>query len=53
VMCTLGGALCRYRNQGKLDKAIEFGEKALSIRIKVLGDEHPEVAKSYGNLGNV
>jgi hypothetical protein len=50
-MCTLGGALCRYQNQGKLDKAIEFGEKALAIRIKVLGEEHPDVAMSYSNLG--
>jgi hypothetical protein len=52
-MCTLGGALCRYRNQGKLDKAIVFGEKALRIKIKVLGEEHPDVATSYYNLGNV
>ena len=52
-MCTLGGALCRYTDQGKLDKAIEFGEKALGIQIKVLGEEHPDVASSYNNLGNV
>jgi hypothetical protein len=51
VMCTVGGALCRYEAQGKLDKAIEFGEKALSIKIKVLGEEHPSVAMSYSNLG--
>jgi hypothetical protein len=48
-----GRALCRYQTQGKLDKAIEFGEKALSIKIKVLGEEHPNVAKSYNNLGIV
>jgi hypothetical protein len=53
VICTLGAALCRYRNQSKLDKAIEFGEKALSIKIKVLGEEHPNVASSYTNLGLV
>jgi hypothetical protein len=52
-MCTLGAALHRYQDQGKLDKAIEFGEKALSIKIKVLGEEHPSVAMSYGSLGNV
>jgi hypothetical protein len=52
VICTLGGTLCRYQDQGKLDKAIEFGEKALNITIKVLGEEHPDVATSYGNLGN-
>jgi hypothetical protein len=48
-----GRAPCRYQNQGKLDKAIEFGEKALSIQIKVLGEEHPDVASSYNNLGLV
>jgi hypothetical protein len=53
VICTPGAALCRYLDQGKLDKAIEFGEKALSIRIKVLGEEHPDVATSYDNLGVV
>jgi hypothetical protein len=52
VICTLGAALCRYLDQGKLDKAIEFGEKALSIEIKVLGEEHPDVAASYNNLSN-
>jgi hypothetical protein len=45
--------LCRYQGQGKLDKAIEFGEKALDIKIKVLGEEHPSVAMSYNNLGTV
>jgi hypothetical protein len=45
--------LNRYRNQGKLDKAIELYEKALSIKIKVLGEEHPDVATSYNNLGAV
>jgi tetratricopeptide (TPR) repeat protein len=46
-------ALCRYADQGKLDKAIEFYEKALSINIKVLGEEHPIVASSYMGLGMV
>jgi hypothetical protein len=48
-----GRTLCSYHNQGKLDKAIEFGEKALGIRIKVLGEEHPDVASSSYNLGLV
>jgi hypothetical protein len=52
-MCALGPALCRYTSQGKLDKAIELYEKALRIRIKVLGEEHPDVARSYNNLGAV
>ena len=54
MICTRWArALRRYDDQGKLDKAIEFGEKALSIRIKVLGEEHPNVAMSYNNLGTV
>ena len=48
-----GCAICRYKDQGKLDMATEFGEKALSIRIKVLGEEHPDIAISYNNLGTV
>jgi hypothetical protein len=48
-----GRAPCRYQTQGKFDKAIEFGEKALRIGIKVLGEEHPDVASSYNNLGLV
>jgi tetratricopeptide (TPR) repeat protein len=49
VIRTLGA----YQNQGKLDKAFEFYEKALVIKIKVLGEEHPSVALSYNNLGLV
>jgi hypothetical protein len=54
-LCDLraGCALCRYLDQGKLNKAIECGEKALRIKIKVLGEEHPDVAISYNNIGNV
>jgi tetratricopeptide (TPR) repeat protein len=45
--------ICRYQNQGKLDKAIEFYERALDIRIKVLGEEHTDVASCYNNIGIV
>jgi hypothetical protein len=45
--------LSRYSQQGKLDKAIEFGDKALAIKIKELGEEHPSVAAIYNNLGLV
>jgi len=48
-----GCAICRYKDQGKLDKAIECGEKSLAIRIKALGEEHPDVATSYSNIGLV
>jgi hypothetical protein len=44
---------CRYRKQGKLDKAISFYEKDLAITIKVHGEEHSDVATSYNNLGLV
>jgi hypothetical protein len=48
-----GCTICRYKDQGKLDKAIECGEKSLAIRIKALGEEHPDVATSYSNIGLV
>ena len=44
---------CRYRTQGKLDKAIEFGQKALDIQIKALGEEHALVGLSYSSLSLV
>jgi hypothetical protein len=55
LLCDLhaGRALCRYQPQGKLDKAIDFYERGLGINIKVLGEEHPNVALSYTNLGLV
>ena len=38
-----------YR-QGKYNEAIPLAEKALAIREKVLGQEHPDVALSLNNL---
>jgi len=52
-VCVCACGLHRYSQQGKLDKAIEFGDKALAIKIKVLGEDHPSVATSYNNLGLV
>ncbi len=37
--------------EGKLDQALRHFEKALIIRIKTFGSEHPEVAKSHNNVG--
>ena len=37
--------------QGKYDEALVYYQKALTIRIKVLGEEHPDVATSYNNIG--
>ena len=39
-----------YFNQEEYDKALPLFEKALQIRQKLLGDEHPEVATSIENL---
>ena len=32
-----------YKDQGKYEEALEIYEKALSIRLKKLGDDHPDV----------
>ena len=44
--------LC-IRNQGKYDEALAMYEKALSIRLKKLGDDHPDVAMTYNNMAIV
>ena len=31
--------------------ALQSHQRALEIRVKVLGEEHPDTAKSYFNLG--
>ena len=38
-------------NFGSYDKALEYYEKSLAIRLKTLGGEHPDMAKSYNNIG--
>ena len=40
-----------YYNKGEYDKAIELYRKALEIKEKVLGKEHPSTATSYNNIG--
>jgi tetratricopeptide (TPR) repeat protein len=37
--------------QGQYKEAIVYAEKALAIRRKVLGEEHPGTATTYNNLG--
>ena len=39
--------------QGKLEEAIELYKKAIAIRIKVQGADHPDIAANYSNLGLV
>ncbi len=38
---------------GNYDKAIEYHEKSLAIRLKVHNDQHPLTGVSYNNLGSV
>ena len=42
-----------YDNQGDYPKALEYHLKALAIREKALGQDHPDVAMSYNNIGIV
>ena len=37
---------------GQYNEAKEYHEKALIIKKKIFGEEHANVATSYGNLGN-
>jgi tetratricopeptide (TPR) repeat protein len=38
--------------QGEYEKALEYGQKALAIRLNLNGEEHPDVADSYHNIGD-
>ncbi len=38
--------------QGEYAKALEYGQRALAIRQKVYGEEHPYVADSYHSIGD-
>ncbi|HEY4833014.1 MAG TPA: tetratricopeptide repeat protein, partial [Waddliaceae bacterium] len=40
------------RSQGRYDEALVYYQKDLKISIKVLGEEHPDVAASYNNIGD-
>ena len=42
-----------YEAQGKYDEAAAMYKKSLAIKIKTLGEEHPSVATTYGNLAGV
>ena len=43
----------QYYQQGNYAQALEFYNKALAIRLKVLGENHPDTATSYNNIGIV
>ncbi|KIC76768.1 TPR repeat protein, partial [Neochlamydia sp. TUME1] len=42
-----------YHNQGNLDKAVEYTNKALVIDVKLFGEYHPKVTACYNNLGTL
>ncbi len=42
-----------YQDLGQLEKALEFQEKALSIRQGVLDKNHPHLATSYHNMSTI
>ena len=42
-----------YRAQGNYEKALEYYEKSLVIKEKMLGKEHPSTATTYNNLAIV
>ena len=40
-----------YDNQGEYEKALEWYEKGLAIKLKTLGPNHPSTATTYFCLG--
>ncbi len=40
-----------YNNQGRYEEAEPLHKKALELRKKLLGEDHPDVATSLNNLG--
>jgi CHAT domain-containing protein/Tfp pilus assembly protein PilF len=49
----LNTAFLRLLRAGKYDEARPLGERALQIREKTLGSDHPDVAQSSNNLGHL
>ena len=49
--CNVIGAV--YEQKGDLENALLQHQRALEIRTRVFGSEHPYVAMSYGNMGYV
>ena len=42
-----------YRREGKLKEAKQLYDRALDIRVRMLGPDHPDVGTSYNNLGTL
>ena len=50
---TLDNLANLYKNQGKDEEALPLYQRALAIREKALGPEHPETARTLNNLANL
>ncbi len=42
-----------YAGKGDLENALVQYQKALKIQTRVFGSDHPDVAASYNNIGEV
>lgn len=42
-----------YKNRNEFPKAIEYYQKAFSIRQRILPADHPDIANSYNNIGDI
>jgi tetratricopeptide (TPR) repeat protein len=42
-----------HHAEAEYDKALEYYQKSLAIKLKKLGSEHPSVATSYNNMAFV
>ena len=42
-----------YANKSEHDKALEYYQKSLAIKLKQLGTDHPSVAITYNNMAFV
>ena len=42
-----------YQAQGEYEKALEYNGKALEVRERTLGNDHPDTATTYNNMAGV
>jgi len=42
-----------YKTQGKYEEALKYYNKSFDIRLKYFGENHPIIASSLNNIGNV
>ena len=42
-----------FNDKWEFDKSLEYHNKFLTIKLKSLGENHPDVASSYNNIANV